>query len=453
MIEIDGKICYSPYPPDQYMGIDEDGNPAGQATLFAKSLEQWNLAWLCGKGFDEFPHCKDNDYILSTLPCPLDQAIAIINVTAGYGRDGEPNPVLGWLRLMPTEFIRAFSTYEIDPRFVAQFDLKLMTQRANLSESWGKQNGNAHKAASHLRLVRGESSLVTEPRAREENQVKVTARKEDPKLGFDKLPSLPIGEDIFFKAIEADNLDVVRRLLVDGHPAACRSPLYLFDTPVSCLKSKAMLDLLVENGLGHLGFFLCNAVCLHNLGGLATLDILQWLIDAGAPVDGEKWDQQANLFRTPLMLTMSTPSIGAFRMLLANGANVHYSRARDRFQAIHELAIKWGQNELSAGESGYRHYVGNNKVYEEMLHSLLKAGVQVDAPDAHGRTPMIYVAMLAGKEAMRCLVRTGGSLLTVDAYGKSVNAWVKGKATRKVFDELLAEYYAPAPDTGELVRA
>lgn len=53
MIEIDGHLCYSPYPPHQY-----GKGPLGHGPFCQGDLQQWNLIWISCPAVDQYVQPK-----------------------------------------------------------------------------------------------------------------------------------------------------------------------------------------------------------------------------------------------------------------------------------------------------------------------------------------------------------------------------------------------------------
>jgi len=154
MIQHNGSICYSPYPPLDYTGVAGSGNRLGLVKYYADDPQLWNLLWLIEPRLDEYlnPSITLDGY--TALANTLDhQKFGFAQRALNHDEDltafGKPT-LRELLTLPPREFMRKLmiSNY----REVALFEDYGQTI---VDTMWGRARISEPGAPNAFKLIQG----------------------------------------------------------------------------------------------------------------------------------------------------------------------------------------------------------------------------------------------------------------------------------------------------------
>jgi ankyrin repeat protein/L-ascorbate metabolism protein UlaG (beta-lactamase superfamily) len=162
---------------------------------------------------------------------------------------------------------------------------------------------------------------------------------------------------------------------------------------------------------------------LHSAAIAGNLEIIEFLLASGAPVDSHDTDES-----TPLMVACHRGQVEAVKLLLKHGAAADQtdrngsnpgsfamvSGSMEIVQVLHAAGVDFSsKNPQSATYMNMAARGGN----VEMLEFLLKSGVSVEAIDANESTPLGSAAAGAKTEAVIWLLDKGADARHVDSNG------------------------------------
>jgi len=167
-----------------------------------------------------------------------------------------------------------------------------------------------------------------------------------------------------------------------------------------------------------------------------SVDLLKLLIEFGADLN-----RPLNRFgETPLLRAVNSGEINLVRLLVENGANVTGTETpalvgavANGNSAIFDYLIEHGAdvNESDASGRTLMHSAAlANQV--EMLGRLHALGLEIDAQDNKGRTPLALAAMKGAEGSVEWLVENGADPAICDRTRRNPLAWAKENGHNRV---------------------
>jgi|GEM_PF-6840273 len=165
---------------------------------------------------------------------------------------------------------------------------------------------------------------------------------------------------------------------------------------------------------------------LHLAAAQNSSDIIALLVDAGIEVNIT--DSHG---RTPLQLAAERGQMDNVKYLLAHGAKPDYGKTDSRFPNALQTAVKnknielvklfieHGANVHVKTRDGFSmlHLAVAGKNNNEIISLLLDAGVEVDAPDSQGNTPLFWAVERALMPNIELLMAHGANMYKEDKPG------------------------------------
>lgn len=149
---------------------------------------------------------------------------------------------------------------------------------------------------------------------------------------------------------------------------------------------------------------------LHQAVRIKNVDVVQLLLESGAPVD--KGDADG---RTPLYHACSTGCAQGVKKLLAYGAQVGF-KDKNEVQPLHAAAGKCRVNWSRQND------------YPVIIEMLIKHGADINAHDKKGRTALHFAAMRAGCHlVVATLLKYGASPNNIDYHRAQPIHYASGK--------------------------
>lgn len=170
------------------------------------------------------------------------------------------------------------------------------------------------------------------------------------------------------------------------------------------------------------------SLCLPAMNG--DLDMMQRLLDAGAPVDGPS--QGGGV---PLHFAVGAWSMEAAKWLLAHGADIDkvdrwgdtaLLKSAMRGEGMTRFLIEHGAN-VNLCDSKKRsplHLAAASGSLDD-IRDLLAAKANIEARDEHGWTPLFRAVTNERKDAVRLLIEKGADIDAKDNTGLTASDWAK----------------------------
>lgn len=287
------------------------------------------------------------------------------------------------------------------------------------------------------------------------------------RLDAKKLPAGTRWEDgPLLEAVKNDDVREVRDVLSRGLGFPNDVTWLHRHGAIHFVKSHEMLTALIEAGMTIDDTVLVEFLQKSFGDSDFSVEILQRLIDCGAPVNGSITKKRAELHRKwwPILCPLAMAAPRHLEVLLSNGANANIIYYPELLRPLHLLTIYW----VNTDSPGNAPKDWQNVVYRTMCDLLLEYGADMEARSASGETPLLTAASHLCAPAIEHLARHGACLLTVDAKGHGASTLAEmridpkrpnlcftiGKLNnaKRILRHCLSYYYLTNKDTGEIAR-
>ena len=252
-------------------------------------------------------------------------------------------------------------------------------------------------------LERGASLDLSLPRRRPVNYLEQAIYRRKPqfvKLFLDHGASLANGKALNF-AVRKGDPGMVRMLLDAGAPVNAKASgltalmVALANRWRKNASSKEIIDLLLQHGADPRARDPKGYTPIDH--ALSSVDMLQTLVDHGAPVN-----ESERSIPSPLFLAVQSRQPDAVRFLLEHGADPN-DRAVQCREDLRCSGLRTALHEAVDSRSGDVRYI------TELTSMLLRAGANPNVVDRHNRTPLYYAAVRGNLRGAKLLLEAGAN--------------------------------------------